>query len=205
MRKPQDIQDLANFHILCHSWNNLRKTSIWQKLPIALLHKKWSFSLRISSINMTKSTVSCRFGHIYWRKTKWETSFFVNHILKKCHHLNFAYNLNLYEFDNACKEKTMIDSWSKSKLASLVIWFFRCGWFHDKTDTCKVMEVVCKFIYFEVIISTCISISKSFFCFFIFCWMCCWQVIKQNHSVIQFRCKNSCVCLPWCLMIKITH
>ena len=134
MRKPQDIQDLANFHILCHSWNNLRKTSIWQKLPIALLHKKWSFSLRISSINMTKSTVSCRFGHIYWRKTKWETSFFVNHILKKCHHLNFAYTLNLYEFDNACKEKTMIDSWSKSKLVSLVIWFFRCGRFHDKTD-----------------------------------------------------------------------
>ena len=32
-----------------------------------LLHKKWSFTLRISSVNMTKSTVSCGFGHIYWR------------------------------------------------------------------------------------------------------------------------------------------
>ena len=31
------------------------------------LHKKWSFSLRISSVNVTKSTVNCGFGHIYWR------------------------------------------------------------------------------------------------------------------------------------------
>ena len=36
-------------------------------LPIILaLHKKWSFPLRISSVNVTKSPVSCRFGHIYW-------------------------------------------------------------------------------------------------------------------------------------------
>ena len=28
--------------------------------------KKWSFPLRISSVNVTKSTVSCGFGHIYW-------------------------------------------------------------------------------------------------------------------------------------------
>ena len=122
-----------------------------------------------------------------------------SHSKETCHHLNFAYTLNLHEFDNECKEKTVIDSWSKSKLVSLVIWFFRCGGFHDKTDTCKAMEVVCKFIYFEVIISTCISILKSFFCTVIFCWMCCWQVIKQNHSLIQFKCKNSCVCLPWCV------
>ena len=29
------------------------------------LHKKWSFPLRISWVNVTKSAVSCRFGHIY--------------------------------------------------------------------------------------------------------------------------------------------
>ena len=85
-----------------------------------------------------------------------------SHSKETCHHLNFAYTLNLHEFDNECKEKTVIDSWSKSKLVSLVIWFFRCGGFHDKTDTCKAMEVVCKFIYFEVIISTCISTLKVF-------------------------------------------
>ena len=31
------------------------------------LHKKWSFPLRISSVNVTKSAVSCGFGQIYWR------------------------------------------------------------------------------------------------------------------------------------------
>ena len=31
------------------------------------LHKKWSFLLRISSVNETKFAVSCGFGHIYWR------------------------------------------------------------------------------------------------------------------------------------------
>ena len=29
------------------------------------MHKKGSFPLRISSVNVTKSTVSCGFGHIY--------------------------------------------------------------------------------------------------------------------------------------------
>ena len=39
----------------------------------------------------------------------------------------------------------------------------------DKTDTSKAMEVVCKFVYFEVVIITCISILTGFFCRFIFC------------------------------------
>ena len=30
------------------------------------LHKKWSFPFRISFVNVTKSSVSCGFGHIYW-------------------------------------------------------------------------------------------------------------------------------------------
>ena len=29
--------------------------------------KRWSFPLRISSVNVTKSAGNCRFGHIYWR------------------------------------------------------------------------------------------------------------------------------------------
>ena len=33
------------------------------------LHKKWSFPLRISSVNVTKSAVSFGFGHIDWRNT----------------------------------------------------------------------------------------------------------------------------------------
>ena len=31
------------------------------------LHKKWSFSLKISSVNVTKSEGNCGFGQIYWR------------------------------------------------------------------------------------------------------------------------------------------
>ena len=31
------------------------------------LHKKWRFPLRISSVNMTKSAISCGFGHIHWK------------------------------------------------------------------------------------------------------------------------------------------
>ena len=34
-------------------------------------HKKWSFPLRISSV-VTKSVVSCRFCHIYWKSPSWE-------------------------------------------------------------------------------------------------------------------------------------
>ena len=46
------------------------------------LHKKWSFPLRISSVNVTKFAVSCRFGHIYWRNPSWKTLFFVQYYPK---------------------------------------------------------------------------------------------------------------------------
>ena len=38
--------------------------------------KKKHFSLRISSVNMTKSAFSCRLGHIYWRNPLKENSSF---------------------------------------------------------------------------------------------------------------------------------
>ena len=31
------------------------------------LHKKWTFSVRISPVNVAKSAENCGFGHIYWR------------------------------------------------------------------------------------------------------------------------------------------
>ena len=33
------------------------------------LQKKWSFPVRISWVNVTKSEGNCWFGHIYWKKT----------------------------------------------------------------------------------------------------------------------------------------
>ena len=39
-------------------------------------HKKWSFPLRISIVNVTKSATNCRCGHIYRKNPQWKTSFF---------------------------------------------------------------------------------------------------------------------------------
>ena len=41
-------------------------TFVFPKLMLPL-HKEWSFPLRTSSENVTKSADSCGFGHIYWR------------------------------------------------------------------------------------------------------------------------------------------
>ena len=49
------------------------------------LYNKWSFPLRISSINVTIPAVSCGFGHIYWRKI----SFFETWVSEQ-HHLIYT-------------------------------------------------------------------------------------------------------------------
>ena len=41
------------------SWN-----AVLLRTTANTLHRKWSFSLRISSVNVTKSAVSCGFGYI---------------------------------------------------------------------------------------------------------------------------------------------
>ena len=40
--------------------------SFGQLLDISL-HKKWSMLLKIFSVNVNKSSVNCRFSHIFWR------------------------------------------------------------------------------------------------------------------------------------------
>ena len=44
-------------------------------IPLRPLQKQWSFPWRISSVNLTKSAVSCGFGYIYWTSPSWKTSF----------------------------------------------------------------------------------------------------------------------------------
>ena len=48
------------------AWN---KASLWifKAHRVLTLHKKWSFPMRISPVNVTKSAENCGFGHIYWR------------------------------------------------------------------------------------------------------------------------------------------
>ena len=62
------------------------------------LHKKWIFPLRISSVNVTKSTGNCGFGHIFWRYPEWKTSFFVQCHVHKCYWFLLTIFLNLTKF-----------------------------------------------------------------------------------------------------------
>ena len=55
--------------------------------------KKWRFTLKVSSVNATKSADSCGTGQIDWRNPKWKTSFFVQclsqqFIILSCMHLS---------------------------------------------------------------------------------------------------------------------
>ena len=74
-------------HIFLHSERITPSTDTFQAVRIMTwrtfptpgesLHKKWSFPLGISSVNVIKSAVSCWFGYISWRNPEWKTSFFV--------------------------------------------------------------------------------------------------------------------------------
>ena len=57
IQKEDSIQELRNL-----GSNKIETTKIEIQHP---LHKKWSFRLRISSVNVTKSADSCGFGHIH--------------------------------------------------------------------------------------------------------------------------------------------
>ena len=50
--------------VLTQEYSCQRKSVFWYILSMSL-HKKCSFPLTISSVNVTKSAVSCEFGHIY--------------------------------------------------------------------------------------------------------------------------------------------
>ena len=70
MQKNQGISENSDRH-------DSLKVQWGKQLINSVLHKKWSFPLRNSSVNVTKSTVSFGFGHSYWRNPYWKTSFFV--------------------------------------------------------------------------------------------------------------------------------
>ena len=55
-------------YLLWKSRKTLGNTSV-SSLRNLTLHKKWSFPLRISSANVTKSAGNCGFCHNYWRNS----------------------------------------------------------------------------------------------------------------------------------------
>ena len=74
---------VLRYTVFCSFWKNSNNKGVFKTLSItydgvlvdtvnksSTLHKTWSFSLRMPSVNMTKPAVSCGFGHIYWRNPK---------------------------------------------------------------------------------------------------------------------------------------
>ena len=57
---------LVLFPIFCSLMYKNLPIFHWQ-LAEATLHKKWSFPLMVSSVNVTKSAGNCGFGHIHWK------------------------------------------------------------------------------------------------------------------------------------------
>ena len=58
-------------------WQGPSKSPWKMEQNINSTAQKMKFLLRISSVNVTKSVVSCEFDHIYWRHSSWKTLFFV--------------------------------------------------------------------------------------------------------------------------------
>ena len=63
----------ANVYDPDNDEENTAKETVLNVVRLITLHKK----LRISSVKVTKFTVSFGFGHRYWRNFRWKTSFFV--------------------------------------------------------------------------------------------------------------------------------
>ena len=88
----------------CSQWkSNISKNVILYQKPIyeipsdelalliKIIQKKWSFSLRIYSVNVTKFARNYSFGHIYWWNHYWKTSFFVKCGKKRVEMDNFSH------------------------------------------------------------------------------------------------------------------
>ena len=65
------ISLMINYNIFrANTMNRCKFESIKSNLStqhVYPLHKKWSFPLRHSSVNVTKPAENCEFGNIYWR------------------------------------------------------------------------------------------------------------------------------------------
>ena len=67
-RVPLHFYRLLRFYRHCHSFKNQKRSLLLTSSHfVNFTAQRWSFTLRISSVNVTKSVVSCRFGHVYWR------------------------------------------------------------------------------------------------------------------------------------------
>ena len=84
-RRTQEIDNegsVLKFCVVFQSFvlENFVSGNLIVYLEYTPLHKKlFSFPLRVSSVNLTRSTGNCGFGQIYRRNLQWKTSFYVQH------------------------------------------------------------------------------------------------------------------------------
>ena len=129
------------------------------------LHKKWSFPLRISTVNVTKSAVSCGFGHIHWRNPSWKTSFFGNSRRLNaifCAKLNLrclnvfwiglCYWLFVFKVFKDCPIDFILDTFLERNYTS--------------NKTCRITPAICEVI--ESTVSTVENLSKALVVFHTF-------------------------------------
>ena len=82
MRKNADQNNSEYGHL--SEWVWLKGIRCWHAL-----HKKWSFSLRISLVNVTKAAGNCGFGYINWMKSLMENLIFcavINAVIENNHY-----------------------------------------------------------------------------------------------------------------------
>ena len=105
----------------CSEWElNSRPLKCVDTLKLfEALHKKLGFLLRNSSINVTKSTISCGLGDIYWRNPSWKTSFFGQWRIRPWVHQVFATNCLHLHF---CEREYDTGSTTSCKTFSKMVW-----------------------------------------------------------------------------------
>ena len=67
------IENLFGFNFLAYT---VFSFPVMMMNSFYAMRKSWSFPLRIYSVNLTKSAVSCGFGYIYWRNLQWKISIY---------------------------------------------------------------------------------------------------------------------------------
>ena len=73
----QKNSEYGHYSLSVHNWEWIVNWTLYIFEFLTLDHTAQKcFPLKISSVNVTKSAENCLFGHTYWRKSYWKTSFF---------------------------------------------------------------------------------------------------------------------------------
>ena len=131
-----------------------------------LLHKKWSFPLRIFSVNVIKSAIFWEFGHIYWGNPQWKTQefpffvvyYFMSLVLPKTD-LFPVYNIYIYIFLVLRKWKSGFFSSITAPITEQNLLFFK---FNKRLRTDKQLFASHYGFYLKMRITEAILVNEIF-------------------------------------------